>query len=192
MRKAELERKTSEVDIKVEFNIDGQGEGKADTGIRFLDHMLLTLAKHSLFDIVVEGEGDLKHHICEDVALTLGEALKEALKEKRGIKRYGSAHVPMDDCLARAVVDIGGRAYCSLHLTLTLPQIEDMKTEDIEHFFHSLAQASGSNLHLAVLYGSNNHHKVEAAVKGLAVALRQAVTLEQKVKDQIPSTKGVM
>ncbi|MFW6117409.1 MAG: imidazoleglycerol-phosphate dehydratase HisB [Thermoproteota archaeon] len=192
MRRTKVERKTREVDITLHLNIDGKGQGEAETGIKFLNHMLITLAKHSLFDLKVKGEGDLNHHLCEDVALTLGKALRQALKEKKGIRRFGSAYVPMDESLARAVIDVGGRAYCNLNLGLTLPQIEDMKTEDFKHFFNSFAQASKMNLHLSVLYGDNNHHKVEAAVKALALALRQAVRLEKRIGDRIPSAKGVM
>ena len=192
MRKAKAERKTTEVDITVKLNIDGEGKGKVETGIKFLDHLLITLAKHSLFDITVKAKGELKHHVCEDVALTLGEALQKALAEKKGIRRFGSAYVPMDDSLARAAVDLGGRAYSSLDLKISQPQIEDLKTEDIEHFFNSLVQASESNLHLAVLYGTNDHHKIETAVKALAIALREAVTLESRARFEIPSAKGVL
>jgi imidazoleglycerol-phosphate dehydratase len=192
MREAKVERKTTEVNITVELNIDGKGKGNAETGIKFLNHLLTTLAKHGLFDLTVRATGELKHHVSEDVALTLGEALQRALAKKKGIRRFGSAYVPMDDSLARAVVDLGGRAYSSLDLKLSQPQIEDLKTEDIEHFFNSFAQTSKSNLHLTVLYGSNNHHKIEAAVKALALALRQAVTLEPRIGDQVPSAKGVL
>jgi imidazoleglycerol-phosphate dehydratase len=192
MRKAKVERKTTEVDITVKLNIDGEGKGEAETSIKFLDHLLITLAKHSLFDVTVKAKGELKHHLCEDIALTLGEALQKATAEKKGIRRFGSAYVPMDDSLARAAVDLGGRAYSSLDLKLSQPQIEDLKTEDIEHFFNSLAQASKSNLHLAVLYGTNDHHKIEAAVKALALALREAVTLESRAEFEVPSAKGVL
>jgi imidazoleglycerol-phosphate dehydratase len=192
MRKAKVERKTTEVDITVKLNIDGEGKGEIETGIKFLDHLLMTLAKHSLFDIIVKAGGELKHHVCEDVALTLGEALQKAIAEKRGIRRFGSAHVPMDDSLARAAVDLSGRAYSNLDLKLSQPQIEDLKTEDIEHFLNSFAQASKSNIHLAVLYGTNDHHKIEAAVKALALALREAVTLESRAEFEIPSAKGVL
>jgi imidazoleglycerol-phosphate dehydratase len=192
MRKARVERKTAEVDILVELNVDGKGKANTETGIKFLNHLLSTLAKHGLFDINVKAKGDLKHHISEDIALTLGEAFQKAVAEKKGIKRFGSAYVPMDDSLARAVVDLSGRAYSCLDLKLKQTQIEDLKTEDIEHFLESLAQASRSNLHLTVLYGSNDHHKIEAAVKALALALRQAVTLEPRIKDQIPSAKGML
>jgi imidazoleglycerol-phosphate dehydratase len=192
MREARVERKTTEVSIMVELNVDGKGKGNIETGIEFLNHLLITLAKHSLFDLTVKATGELKHHVSEDVALTLGEALQKAVGEKRGIRRFGSAYVPMDESLARATVDLGGRAYSSLDLKLSQPQIEDLKTEDIEHFFSSFAQASKSNLHITVLYGSNNHHKIEAAVKALALALRQGVTLEPRIRDQVPSANGVL
>jgi imidazoleglycerol-phosphate dehydratase len=192
MRKARVERKTAEVDVLVELNVDGKGTANIETGINFLNHLLKTLAKHGLFDITVKAKGDLKHHISEDVALTLGEALQKAVAEKKGIKRFGSAYVPMDDSLARAVVDLGGRVYSCLDLKLKQTQIEDLKTEDIEHFLESFAQASKSNLHLKILYGSNDHHKIEAAVKALALALRQAVALESRIKGQVPSAKGML
>jgi imidazoleglycerol-phosphate dehydratase len=192
MRKARVERKTAEVEIIVELNIDGKGEANTETGIKFLNHLLTSLAKHGLFDLKVKAKGDLRHHISEDVALTLGEALQKAVAEKKGIRRFGSAYVPMDDSLARAVIDLGGRAYSCLDLKLKQPQIEDLKTEDIEHFFESFAQASKSNLHLTVLYGSNDHHKIEAAAKALALALRQAVSLEPRIRGQVPSAKGVL
>jgi len=192
MREAKVERKTTEVDIVVQLNVDGEGKGNVETGIKFLNHLLITLAKHSLFDLTIKATGELKHHVSEDVALTLGEALQKAIAEKKGIKRFGSAYVPMDDSLARAAVDLGGRAYSRLELKISQPQIEDLKTEDIEHFFHSFAQASKSNLHLTVLYGSNDHHKIEAAVKSLALALGRAVTLEARIRDQVPSAKGVL
>ncbi len=192
MRESRVERKTTEVSIVVELNVDGQGKANVETGIKFLNHLLVTLAKHSLFDLSVKATGDLKHHVSEDVALTLGEALRSALGKKKGIKRFGSAHVPMDDALARATIDLGGRDYSVRNLRLVRPQIEDLKTEDIEHFFDSFARSSESNLHLAVLYGSNDHHKIEAVVKALALALRQAVVMEPRIGDQIPSAKEVL
>lgn len=192
MREVKVERKTTEVDIIVELNVDGKGKGNVETGIKFLNHLLITLAKHGLFDLTVKATGELKHHVSEDVALTLGEALQKALAKKKGIRRFGSAYVPMDGSLARATVDLGGRPYSNLDLKLSQPQIEDLKTEDIEHFFGSFAQASKLNLHLTVLYGSNDHHKIEAASKALALALRQAVTLEPRIRDQVPSAKGVL
>ncbi len=176
----------------MDLNIDGKGIAKTETGIKFLNHLLKSLAKHGLFDLEVKAKGDLKHHISEDVALTLGEALQKTLADKKGIRRFGSAYVPMDDSLARTVIDLGGRAYSRLDLKLKESQIEDLKVEDIEHFFESFAQASKSNLHLTVLYGSNDHHKIEAVVKALALALRQAVSIEPRLRGQVPSAKGVL
>ena len=192
MRKAKVKRKTKEVDITLELDVDGKGNADVKTGIKFLDHMLLTLAKHGLFDMNVKADGDLVHHTSEDVALVLGEALRTVVAEGKGIKRFGSAYVPMDESLARATVDLGGRPYSIRNLRLMQSQIEDMKTEDIEHFFDSLAQAAKANIHVTVIYGSNEHHKVEATVKALALALRQALKAEPKIGDEVPSAKGVL
>jgi imidazoleglycerol-phosphate dehydratase len=192
MRKVKVKRKTKEVDITLELDVDGKGTAEVDTGIKFLNHLLVTLAKHSLFNLKVKAIGDLKHHVSEDVALVLGEALCKVVDKGKGIKRFGSAYVPMDESLARATVDLGGRAYIIRDLELMQSQIEDFETEDIEHFFDSLAQASKANVHLTVLYGSNEHHKIEAAVKALALALRQALEVEPRIGDQIPSAKGVL
>ena len=192
MRKVEATRKTKEVDITLELDVDGKGNADVKTGIKFLDHILVTLAKHGLFDLKVKADGDLKHHISEDVALVLGEALNKATNKGKGIKRFGSAYVPMDESLARATVDLGGRPYSIRNLRLMQSQVEDMKTEDIEHFFDSLAQTAKANIHITVIYGSNEHHKIEAAVKALALALRQALTFEPRIGDQVPSAKGVL
>jgi len=192
MRKVKAERKTKEVDIILELDVDGKGNADVKTSIRFLDHILVTLAKHGLFDLKVKTDGDLKHHVSEDVALVLGEALNKATDKGKGIKRFGSAYVPMDDALARATVDLGGRPYAIRNLRLMQSQIEDMKAEDIEHFFDSLAQASKANIHVTVLYGSNEHHKIEAVVKALALALKQALTVEPRIEDRVPSAKGVL
>jgi len=192
MRKVEATRKTKEVDITLELDVDGKGNTDVETGIKFLDHILVTLAKHGLLDLKVKADGDLKHHISEDVALVLGEALNKATNKGKGIKRFGSAYVPMDEALARATVDLGGRSYSIRNLRLMQAQIEDLKAEDIEHFFDSLAQAAKANIHVTVLYGNNEHHKIEAAVKALALALRQALTVEPRIGDQVPSAKGVL
>ncbi len=192
IRKVKAKRKTKEVDIVVELDVDGKGTSDVETGIKFLDHILVTLAKHGLFDLKVKAEGDLKHHISEDVALVLGKALRKVVAKGKGIKRFGSAYVPMDESLARATVDLGGRAYLVRNLRLMQAQVEDMKTEDIEHLFESLAQALKANMHVTVIYGSNEHHKIEAAVKALALALRQALTIEPRIGDEIPSAKGVL
>ena len=192
MRKVKVERETKEVNITLELDVDGKGNSEVETGIKFLDHLLVTLAKHALFDLKVKATGDLSHHISEDVALVLGEALHKIVNEGKGIKRFGSVYVPMDEALARSTVDLGGRAYIIRNLRLMKSQIEDLKTEDIEHFFDSLAQTSKANLHITVIYGKNEHHKIEAAVKALAIALRQALELEPRIGDQVPSTKGVI
>jgi len=191
-RRAKSQRKTSEVEVTIALNMDGRGKSNVSTGTRFLDHILGTLAKHALFDLDVEATGYLKHHVCEDVALALGEALSKALGEKRGIRRFGSAYVPMEDSLARAVVDLGGRPYVNLQLKFASKEIEDLTTEDIEHFFHSLAMGCKLDLHIAILYGENDHHKVEAATKSLGLALREAVAYEARALSEVPSTKGVL
>ena len=192
MRKVKVKRKTKEVDIIVELDVDGKGTVDVKTGIKFLDHILVTLAKHGLFDLKVIATGDLRHHVSEDVALVLGKALRKVVAKGKGIKRFGSAYVPMDESLARATVDLGGRAYSIRNLRFMQPQIEDMKIEDIEHFFGSLAQAAKANLHITVIYGTNEHHKIEAAIKALALALRQALQSEPRIVDQVPSAKGVL
>jgi len=191
-RTARAQRKTNEVDVTVTLNIDGRGKTNVSTGTRFLDHVLVTLARHALFDLDVTATGDLKHHVCEDVALALGEALGKALAEKKGIRRFGSAYVPMEDALARAVVDVGGRPFVNLQLQFASKEIEDLTTEDVEHFFHSLAVACRLDLHVTILYGKNDHHKAEAATKALGLALREAVAYEARALYEIPSTKGVL
>ena len=180
---------TSEVKISVRLNLDGKGKAEVETGNRFLNHLLTTLAKHSLIDLRIKATGDLKHHLSEDIALTLGGAIDKALGDKRGIRRFGSAYVPMDDSLARATVDLGGRPYASIDLKIQSTEIEDLKTEDIEHFFNSLAQSSKSNIHITTLYGTNDHHKIEAVTKALALSLRQAISHEPRISKIIPSTK---
>jgi imidazoleglycerol-phosphate dehydratase len=190
LRKAKAIRETAEVKISVKLDLDGKGRSKIETGNRFLNHMLTTISKHSLIDLEVHATGDLKHHLSEDVALTIGEALSKALGDKRGITRFGTAHVPMDESFARAAIDLGGRPHTELDLKIQSSQIEDLVTEDIEHFFISLGQTSKSNLHLATLYGSNDHHKIEAVVKALALALKEAVSLDFRISKSIPSTKG--
>jgi imidazoleglycerol-phosphate dehydratase len=192
MRKAIVERKTKEVEISVDLNIDGTGESQIETNIKFLNHLLTTLTKHSLFDLSLQAKGDLKHHVTEDVALALGKAVKKALKEGKGIRRFGTAYISMDESLARAVIDLGGRPYAIIDLNINQPKIEDLIMEDIEHFFTSFAQSSKINLHLTVLYGSNEHHKIEAAIKAMALALREAAALEPRIIDRIPSAKGVL
>ncbi|MBD3190975.1 MAG: imidazoleglycerol-phosphate dehydratase HisB [Candidatus Heimdallarchaeota archaeon] len=192
MRSTRIERITKEVNILLEINLDGQGNSTVTTGIKFFDHLLTTLAKHGLFDLKLMAEGDLLHHTIEDVALVLGEAFTELLAQKKGIRRFGSAYVPMDEALARATIDFSGRPFFRLNLQLEQVEIEDMKSEDIQHFFQSFALAAQANLHLTVLYGENEHHKIEAGMKALALAIREAIAYEARLKDQIPSAKGVL
>lgn len=191
-REGRAERKTTEVAISVKIKIDGRGLADVKTTINFLDHLLVSLAKHSRFDLTIRAEGDLNHHICEDVALTLGNALNQALKNRKGINRFGFACIPMDDALARAAIDIGGRSYSYLDLQFIHSKIEDLATEDITHFFESFAQTSKSNVHLTILSGRNDHHKAEATMKALAIALKEAVCYDPKREGEIPSTKGVI
>ena len=191
MRISEVKRETLEVSIKVKLNIDGNGFYKIETGNKFLNHVLSTIAKHSLFDLEITATGDLKHHVAEDIALTLGEALLKALGNKQRIKRFGSNCVVMDDSLARAVVDLGGRPHSQINIPLKGSEVEDLCIEDIFHFFESMAQASKSNIHLDVLYGTNDHHKVEAVSKALALTLREACSIDHRI-NSIPSAKGVI
>lgn len=190
MREASVNRKTAETNVKVKVNLDGKGEGQADTGIRFLDHMLKTLSKHSLIDIYVSAEGDLEHHLIEDVGITLGEAILKALGGKEGIFRFGSCLAPMDDALVSVSLDCGGRPYVKIDLKLEGEEVEGVKAQDIIHFFVSFANAARINLHINTIYGENDHHKVEAAFKALAVALRKAVEIDRRRLGEVPSVKG--
>ncbi|HUI00705.1 MAG TPA: imidazoleglycerol-phosphate dehydratase HisB [Nitrososphaerales archaeon] len=194
MRSAKVARKTKETDITVEVRVDGTGRTEARTGVRFLDHMLDSLATHSLMDLEVRGKGDLQHHIVEDVAITLGKALNQALGDRKGIRRFGDAVVPMDDALALAAVDLVKRQYSVVDLKLERVMLEDAPREDLEHFFGSLAASLEATVHVKVLEGSNDHHKFEAAVKALALALREATSEDPrraKLKGP-PSSKGAM
>lgn len=191
MRVAESYRKTWETEIHVKVNLDGVGEADIKMKPVFCAHMIASLATHSLIDIAVRGEGDLKHHITEDVALCLGEALLKALGDALGIRRFGYAIVPMDCSLAFAAVDLSKRPYAKIDLKLDRKAIEDMPTEDLYHFLETLATSMRANIHLWVQYGVNDHHKAEAAFKALALSLRQAVSLDPKRKGT-PSSKGVL
>jgi imidazoleglycerol-phosphate dehydratase len=191
MRTEEVYRKTKETEVKVKVNLDGEGKANVTTGVPFLDHMLTSLATHSLIDITASVKGDLVHHSVEDLAIGLGEAFKKALGTREGITRFGSAAAPMDCSLAFAAIDLVNRPYFKIDLKLRGKKVEEMPTEDINHFFESLATSSQSNIHVYVEYGSNDHHKAEAATKALALALRQAITLDPRRKG-IPSSKGVI
>ena len=184
-------RKTKETSISVAVNIDGSGDTKVKTGIKFLDHMVASLSKHSMIDIALEGKGDLVHHLVEDVAITLGEALDKALGNRASIIRFGSASVPMDDALAYAAVDLVKRPYSVIELKIDKDDIEDIPAEDIYHFLQSLATSMQANIHIIVKYGQNDHHKVEAGFKALALSLKQACSIDAKRKG-LPTLKGKM
>ena len=195
MRTATISRRTSETSIDVSVNLDGTGAFQISTGIGFVDHMLEQLSRHSLIDLDVKTVGDLhidQHHTVEDTGLAIGAAILEALGEKRGIRRYADAHSPMDETLTRVAIDISGRPYLVWKTEFSQKKLGEMDTEMFEHFFHSFAQTAGITLHIETLYGSNNHHIAEAAFKGVARALREAVELDPRKAGVIPSTKGTL
>jgi imidazoleglycerol-phosphate dehydratase len=191
LRVGEVSRKTRETDVSVKVYLDGSGISEVETGIEFLDHMLESLATHSLIDITAKAKGDLTHHTLEDVAICLGEAILKALGSASGITRFGYAIVPMDCSLALAAVDLAKRPYVVVDLKLRGKKVEDMPCENIMHFLETLAMALRSNVHIWVQYGANDHHKVEATFKALALSLRQAVSLDSR-RGGIPSSKGVI
>ena len=192
-RTATVERTTRETGVRVTLVIDGTGRTDVSTGIGFLDHLFDALARHSGFDLIITCKGDLRvddHHTAEDCALGLGEALDRALGERRGIMRFGSAFAPLDEALARAVVDLSGRPYAAVDLGLGRTVIGGLACENVSHVLRSLATAARLTLHVDVLRGENDHHRAEAAFKAVALALRQAVACSGS--DEIPSTKGVL
>ena len=191
MRTGITERKTRETRISVDVNLDGSGKSDVETPIAFLSHMLASLATHSMMDIKVRAEGDLKHHIAEDTALCLGSAIRKALDESEAISRFGDATVPKDCSLATAAVDLGNRSYWVVDLGTKGPIIEDMPSEDATHFLESLAASLRANIHVKVEYGANDHHRVEAAFKALALSLRQALVIDPR-RNGVPSSKGVL
>ncbi len=195
MRTGTVHRSTNETSIDVTVNLDGTGIYTVSTGIGFLDHMLEQLSRHSLIDLDVKAIGDLhidQHHTTEDTGLAMGEAVAQALGDKRGIVRYGSAYAPMDETLTRVALDISGRPYFIWNAAFTTPRLGEWDTELIEHWFHSFSQTAGLTLHVECLYGQNNHHIVESCFKALARALRQAVEIDPRKADSVPSTKGVL
>jgi imidazoleglycerol-phosphate dehydratase len=191
MRTEEVYRKTRETEVTVKVNIDGEGKVTVNTGISFLDHMITSLATHSLIDIYAYVKGDLRHHAAEDLAICLGEAINKALETREGIARFGSASAPMDCSLAFAAVDLVKRPFPRIDLKLKGKKVEDMATEDISHFFESLAVSLGANVHVFTQYGRNDHHKTEAAVKALALSLKQAMAVDPRRRG-VPSSKGVI
>ena len=191
MRVDEVYRKTRETEVRVKVNLDAEGKADVSTGVAFLNHLVTSLAMHSLIDITAKVKGDLKHHAVEDFAICLGEVMSKALGNREGINRFGYAAVPMDCSLAFAAVDLVKRPYSKIDLKLRGKKIEDMPIEDIYHFLETLATALSANVHVWVEYGSNDHHKAEAAFKALALSLRQAVAVDARRKG-IPSSKGVI
>ncbi len=192
-RSATVSRKTNETDITLTLDLDGSGKADITTGIGFLDHMLGTLTKHARFDLTLTCKGDLHiddHHTAEDCALALGAALDEALGDRKGVGRFGSAYAPLDEALARAVIDLSGRPYAYVELGLKGQALGGLACENVGHVLRSLAIAARATLHVDVLRGENDHHRAEAAFKAVALALRQAVALTGE--DGVPSTKGVL
>jgi imidazoleglycerol-phosphate dehydratase len=191
MRIDEVYRKTKETEVTVKVNLDGEGKIDVSTGVAFFDHLLTSFATHSLIDVTAKVKGDLKHHSIEDLAIGLGEALNKSLNSREGITRFGYATVPMDDSIASAAVDLVKRPYAVINLKLKGKKIEDMATEDIVHFFETLTTSLCANIHIWTQYGGNDHHKAEAAIKALALALKQSTAMDPRRKG-IPSSKGVI
>lgn len=194
-RTATRARQTKETKIEVAVNLDGTGDYEVSTGIGFLDHMLEQLSRHSLIDLKVAAEGDLHidfHHTTEDTGIVIGEAVREALGDFKGLARYGSATIPMDETCTRVSLDVSQRPYLIWQVAFTKPKLGDMDTELFKEWFQAFAQAAGVTLHIENLYGENNHHIVESCFKGLARALREAVEIDPRKSDAVPSTKGML
>jgi len=187
-----MARRSKETRVEVSVRLEGKGKSDVRTGVRFLDHMLDSLSTHSMFDISVRAGGDLQHHTVEDVAISLGRAISKALGDRTGVRRFGFSIVPMDDALALAAVDLVRRPFSSVELKLERSALEDAPREDLEHFFSSLATSMEATVHIKVVDGRNDHHKFEAAVKALALSLREAVAPDPGRRRENPSSKGVM
>lgn len=195
MRSASIERNTTETQITASVNLDGTGSYNVSTGIGFLDHMLEQLSKHSLMDLTVEAKGDLHidyHHTTEDSGIAIGQAVKQALGERKGIRRYGQRYIPMDETLSRVTIDISGRPYLVWNVEFARDKIGDMDTELFKEWFQAFAFALGATLHVENLYGTNNHHIIESCFKALARALREAVEIDARAAEAVPSTKGTI
>lgn len=193
MRSATIKRKTKETDIEVSVNLDGTGKSAAATGIGFFDHMLDLLARHSRIDITVKAVGDLEvdfHHTTEDVGIALGQAVRQALGDMKGITRYAGIHMPMDETLTRVVIDISGRPFLVFKSEFSRAKIGEFDTELVREWFQAFAMNAGITLHVETLYGDNNHHISESCFKGLARALRAAIAIDPQAANEVPSTKG--
>jgi imidazoleglycerol-phosphate dehydratase len=194
-RQAEIKRTTKETDIFVKLAIDGSGRSKISTGIGFFDHMLDQLARHSLMDLEIEAKGDLhidQHHTVEDVGIALGQALRKAAGDFRGIVRYSDVHIPMDETLTRVAVDVSGRPFLVFRTAVPAAKLGDFDTELVREFFQAFAQHAAIALHVETLYGVNSHHIVETCFKGVARALGAALAIDPRQQDRIPSTKGAL
>jgi len=192
-RKAKINRQTKETSISVETNIDGKGFYKIDTKIGFLNHMLEQLSKHSLIDFKIQAKGDTHidlHHTTEDTGIAVGESIKKALRSSKGIKRFAHALVPMDETLTRVAIDVSNRPYLIWKVNLKVEKLGEMDTELFKEWFQAFSQAAGITLHIENLYGDNSHHIIESCFKGLAISLKQALEVDKKIKNKIPSTKG--
>lgn len=195
MRRALIERNTTETRIRLKLNLDGRGRYDISTGIRFLDHMLELVARHGAFDLTIKANGDLdvdQHHTVEDVGIALGEAVSNALGTRRGINRAGSFIMPMDETLAVAAIDLGGRIHSVVELKLRVKKVGDLQAELVNDFFDGFAQGVKGNVHLKVLYGRSSHHHVEACFKAFARALRSATAKDPRMARMLPSTKGLL
>jgi imidazoleglycerol-phosphate dehydratase len=191
-RSVTLKRTTNETDISIKLNLDGQGLSKINTGVGFFDHMLTHISKHGFFDLDLSADGDLEidaHHTIEDIGILLGQCIKEALGDKKGVRRYGSTILPMDETLVLCAIDLSGRAYLNFDVAFTVPLLGTMETEMIEEFFRAICQQAGMNLHIKLLDGKNNHHIVEGVFKAFGRALDEATSLDPRIKDVL-STKG--
>jgi len=195
MRQATVERNTKETQVSVTVNLDGTGVYDVSTGIGFLDHMLEQLSRHSLMDLTVRAKGDLHidyHHTTEDTGIVVGEAVAKALGTRQGITRYGSALIPMDETCTRVAIDLSNRPYLIWRVNFTRPKLGEMDTELFKEFFQAFAQAAGATLHIDNLYGENNHHIVESCFKGVARSLREAIEIDPRKPQSVPSTKGTL
>ena len=195
MRNAEINRKTAETDIALKLELDGKGAAEIDTGVGFLDHMLTLFARHGRFDLTVKCAGDTEvddHHTVEDIGIALGEAFAQALGDKKGISRYGSAIIPMDESLILTAIDFSGRCYLGFDLDIPTAKVGTFDTELVEEFWMAFARSAACNLHIRKLAGTNSHHIIEGAFKSAARSARQAVAIEEAFADEIPSTKGVL
>ena len=194
-RKAKIQRKTKETNISVEVNLDGKGKYQIKTKIGFLDHMLEQLAKHSLIDMKINAKGDTHidlHHTTEDTGIAIGEALKKAAGNRKGIKRYATTNIPMDETLTRVSLDISNRPYLIWKVKLKVEKLGEMDTELFKEWFQAFAQSAGITLHVENIYGENSHHKIESCFKALARSLKEALEIDKRIKNSIPSTKGTI